>query len=183
MAANTSGFEGASKIKNSPSSMIFYIIAYIVVAFMAIVCLVPFLICAFNSWKWSGYNTVIYIAAITGVDQEIYEAAAIDGANIFQRIRHIMLPCIRPTVVTMLLLQIGRILRGDFEMFYQIVGSNGQLYDMTDVIDTYVFRSLTTNSNIGMTTAAAFYQSAVCFIVIIVVNAIVKKIDADYALF
>ena len=143
----------------------------------------PFLICAFNSWKWSGYNSVIYIAAITGVDQEIYEAAAIDGANIFQRIRHIMLPCIRPTVVTMLLLQIGRILRGDFEMFYQIVGSNGQLYDMTDVIDTYVFRSLTTNSNIGMTTAAAFYQSAVCFIVIIVVNAIVKKIDADYALF
>jgi len=143
----------------------------------------PFLICAFNAWKWSGYNSVIYIAAITGVDQEIYEAAAIDGANIFQRIRHIMLPCIRPTVITMLLLQVGRILRGDFEMFYQIVGNNGQLFDVTDVIDTYVFRSLMTNANIGMTTAAALYQSVVCFVVIVLVNAIVKRIDADYALF
>ena len=143
----------------------------------------PWLICAFNSWKWSGYNSVIYIAAITGVDQEIYEAAAIDGATIFQRIRHIMLPCIRPTVITMLLLQIGRILRGDFEMFYQIVGNNGQLFDATDVIDTYVFRSLMTTNNIGMTTAAALYQSVVCFVVILVVNAVVKHIDADYALF
>lgn len=143
----------------------------------------PWIICIFNSWKWCGYNSVIYIAAITGVDAEIYEAAAIDGANIFQRIKSITLPCIKPTIITMLLLQIGRILRGDFEMFYQIVGNNGQLYDATDVIDTYVFRSLMTNSNIGMTAAASFYQSVLCFIIILIVNAVVKRIDEDYALF
>lgn len=143
----------------------------------------PFVICAFNSWKWSGYNSVIYIAAITGVDTEIYEAAAIDGTTIFQRIRYITLPCIRSTVITMLLLQVGRILRGDFEMFYQIVGNNGQLYNATDVIDTYVFRSLLQNSNLGMTAAASFYQSVMCFAIIVIVNAIVKRIDADYALF
>jgi putative aldouronate transport system permease protein len=143
----------------------------------------PWIICLFNSWKWTGYNSVIYIAAITGVDSGIYEAAAIDGANMFQRIWNITLPSVRPTIITMLLLQVGRILRGDFEMFYQIVGNNGQLYNMTDVIDTYVFRSLLTSSNIGMTAAAAFYQSVLCFVIIMLVNTIVKHIDADYALF
>ena len=143
----------------------------------------PWIICLFNAWKWSGYNSVIYIAAITGVDTEIYEAAAIDGASIFKRIRYITLPSIKPTIITMLLLQVGRILRGDFEMFYQIVGNNGQLFDATDVIDTYVFRSLLQNSNIGMTAAASFYQSVLCFAIIMAVNGIVKRIDADYALF
>lgn len=143
----------------------------------------PFIICIFNSWKWTGYNSVIYIAAITGIDGEIGEAASIDGANIFQRIRYITLPSIRPTLVTMILLQVGRILRGDFEMFYQIIGLNGQLFNMTDVIDTYVFRSLVTNPDIGMTAAATFYQSVLCFVIIMVVNTVVKKIDEDYALF
>ena len=143
----------------------------------------PIIICCFNAWKWCGYNSVIYIAAITGVDSEIYEAAAVDGATIFQRIIHVTLPSIKGTVITMLLLQVGRILRGDFEMFYQIVGNNGQLYNATDVIDTYVFRSLLTSSNIGMSAAAAFYQSILCFIIIMIVNAVVKHIDEDYALF
>ncbi len=143
----------------------------------------PFIICFFNAWKWSGYNSIIYIAAITGVDAECYEAADIDGANIFQKIRCITFPAIKPTIITMFLLQIGRILRGDFEMFYQIVGNNGQLYNATDVIDTYVFRSLLTNANMGMTAAATFYQSALCFVIIIIVNKIVKKLEADYALF
>ena len=143
----------------------------------------PFIICAFNAWKWTGYNSVIYIAAITGIDGEINEAAAIDGATIFQRIRYITLPSIRPTLVTMILLQVGRILRGDFEMFYQIIGLNGQLYNANDVIDTYVFRSLVTNPDIGMTSAATFYQSVLCFAIIMIVNAIVKRIDEEYALF
>ncbi len=143
----------------------------------------PIIICVFNAWKWSGYNSVIYIAAITGIDTECYEAAQIDGANIFQRIRYITIPGIKPTIITMLLLNVGRILRGDFEMFYQIVGNNGQLFNATDVIDTYVFRSLTTSANLGMTAAATFYQSILCFIIIMVVNAIVKKIDKDMALF
>ena len=143
----------------------------------------PIIICVFNAWKWSGYNSVIYIAAITGIDTECYEAAQIDGANIFKRIRYITIPGIKPTIITMLLLNVGRILRGDFEMFYQIVGNNGQLFNATDVIDTYVFRSLTTSANLGMTAAATFYQSILCFVIIMVVNAIVKKIDKDMALF
>ena len=142
-----------------------------------------YIICCFNSWKWCGYNSVIYIAAIMGVDAEIYEAASIDGATIFQRIRFITIPCIRQTLVTMILLQVGRILRGDFEMLYQIVGNNGQLYEATDVIDTFVFRSLLTSANMGMPAAAAFYQSLLCFIIIMLVNTIVKRIDEDYALF
>ena len=143
----------------------------------------PFIICIFNSWKWTGYNSVIYIAAITGIDGAIEEAASIDGANIFQRIRYITLPSIKPTLITMILLQVGRILRGDFEMFYQIIGLNGQLFNMTDVIDTYVFRSLVTNPDIGMTAAATFYQSVLCFVIIMIVNTVVKRVDADYALF
>jgi putative aldouronate transport system permease protein len=143
----------------------------------------PWIICMFNSWKWSGYNSIIYIAAITSIDSERFEAAEIDGANIFQRIHYITFPSIKPTIITMLLLQVGGILRGDFQMFYQIIGRNGQLYNATDVIDTYVFRSLVSNANMGMTAAATFYQSFICFVIIVAVNAIVKKIDADYALF
>ncbi|MDR1231117.1 MAG: ABC transporter permease subunit [Spirochaetaceae bacterium] len=143
----------------------------------------PFIICVFNSWKWCGYNSIIYIASITGIDRDCFEAADIDGANIFQKIWHITLPSIRPAIITMLLLQVGRILRGDFEMFYQIVGNNGQLFNATDVIDTYVFRSLLTNANLGMTAAATLYQSVLCFAIIMIVNHMVKKIDADYALF
>jgi putative aldouronate transport system permease protein len=143
----------------------------------------PVIICVFNSWKWCGYNSVIYIAAITAIDPECFEAADIDGANIFQKIWHITFPSIRPTVIIMFLLQIGRILRGDFEMFYQIVGNNGQLFNATDVIDVYVFRSLLTSANLGMTAAATLYQSVLCFIIIITVNHVVKRIESDYALF
>jgi putative aldouronate transport system permease protein len=143
----------------------------------------PFIICAFNSWKWVGYNSIIYIAAITTIDPECFEAADIDGANVLQKIWNITLPSIRPTIIIILLLQVGRILRGDFEMFYQIVGNNGQLFNATDVIDTYVFRSLLNSVNIGMPAAAAFYQSVLCFVIIVTINHIVKKIEADYALF
>ena len=143
----------------------------------------PVIICIFNSWKWCGYNSVIYIAAITAIDPECYEAADIDGANIFHKVWYITFPSIRPTIIIMFLLQIGRILRGDFEMFYQIVGNNGQLFNATDVIDVYVFRSLMTSANLGMTAAATLYQSVLCFLIIIAVNNIVKKIESDYALF
>jgi putative aldouronate transport system permease protein len=143
----------------------------------------PFIICAFNSWKWCGYNSVIYIAAISTIDPQCYEAADIDGANIFHKVWYITFPSIRPTLITMLLLQVGRILRGDLEMFYQIVGNNGQLFNTTDVIDTFVFRSLITSANIGMTAAASMYQSVLCFLIIVTVNYIVKKVEAEYALF
>jgi putative aldouronate transport system permease protein len=141
------------------------------------------IICIFNSWKWAGYNSVIYIAAIMAIDGECYEAADIDGANVWQKIRRITLPLIKPTIIVMLLLNVGRIMRGDFQMFYQIVGNNGQLFSKTDVIDTFVFRSLVSSGDIGMTSAATFYQSVLCLIIILVVNTVVKKVEKDYALF
>lgn len=142
-----------------------------------------FVIAFFNSWKWVGYNSVIYIAAITSIDAECYEAADIDGANIFQKIKNITIPAITPTIIIILLLNVGRILRGDFQMFYQIVGNNGQLFNATDVIDTFVFRSLINSGDVGMTAAATFYQSILCFVIIMVVNALVKRSNEEYALF
>lgn len=141
------------------------------------------IICFFNSWKWVGYNSIVYIAAIAGVDMSCYEAADLDGSNMFQRIIYITLPSILPTIITIVILNIGRILRGDFQMFYQIIGNNGQLFNATDVIDTFVFRSLINNGDIGMTAAASLYQSVLCFTIILVVNQVVKKVNEDYALF
>jgi putative aldouronate transport system permease protein len=142
-----------------------------------------FIIAFFNSWKWVGYTSVIYIASITNIDAECFEAADIDGANIFQKIRYITIPSITPTIIIMLLLNVSKILRGDFQMFYQIVGNNGQLFNATDVIDTFVFRSLISSGDISMSSAATFYQSVLCFGIIIIVNGTVKKISPENALF
>ncbi len=141
------------------------------------------IICFFNSWKWVGYTSVIYIASIVSIDNECFEAAEIDGANIFQKIFYITIPSIMPTIFIMFLLNLGRILRGDFQMFYQIIGNNGQLFDATDVIDTFVFRSLITSGDIAMPAAATFYQSVLCFVTIMVVNGIIKRTRPENALF
>ena len=143
----------------------------------------PLILCVANLWKGVGYGSILYMAAIMGLPAEIYEAATIDGANIFQRIRRITLPLLAPTLATLLLLGVGSIFRSNFDMFYQTVGENGHLYAVTDVIDTFVFRSLLRSYDFGMSSAAAFYQSFLCFFTIMVVNTIVRKIDYDYALF
>ncbi|WP_369461526.1 ABC transporter permease subunit [Thermoclostridium stercorarium] len=137
----------------------------------------------FSAWKNVGYGTIIYLSAIMGIEQEMFDAAEIDGANLYQRIRHIMLPSLVPTMVMLLLLAVSNIFRGDFGLFYQLVGTNPLVYDATDIIDTYVFRSLMTSSDIGMAAAAGLYQSVMCFITILVVNKIVKSVHSDYALF
>ena len=126
---------------------------------------------------------VVYMAAVTGVDMQLHESAKIDGANIFQRIHYVTLPAIRPTIITMVLLDVSKIFRGNLDLFYQLIGKNGALYDSTDVIDTFVFRSLLETSDIGMTAAAGFYQSILCFVTIMVVNGVIRKINSDYALF
>jgi putative aldouronate transport system permease protein len=143
----------------------------------------PFIIPAFSIWKSAGYGSIIYLAAITSIDQECFEAADIDGANMFQKVWYITLPSIRPTMIILILLSMGTILRGNFEMFYQLIGNSGQIFNATDIIDTYVFRSLVSNGNISMTAAATFYQSIICFVIINVVNHVVRKIESDYALF
>ena len=143
----------------------------------------PIIITAFCAWKNVGYGTVLYLAAIMGIDQEIYEAAQIDGANIFQRIFKVTIPCLVPTLIILTLLSIGNIFRGDFQMFYQLVGNNGPLFNTTDVIDTFTFRSLIQSGEVGMSAAAGLYQSIFCFITIIITNKIVKSYDKDYSLF
>lgn len=142
-----------------------------------------FIIVGFNALKMVGYSMIVYLAAITGIDAGLYEAAEIDGANIFQRIRHITLPGLRPTMITLILLDVSKIFRGNLDLFYQLVGNNGRLFDTTDVIDTFVFRSLMQSSEVGMAAAAGLYQSVMCFATIMLVNMIVKKVNADYALF
>ena len=141
------------------------------------------IIVLFNAWKSVGYSMVVYLAAVTGVDMQLHESAKIDGANIFQRVRHVTFPAILPTVVTMVLLDVSKIFRGNLDLFYQLVGKNGALYDSTDVIDTFVFRSLLETSDIGMAASAGFYQSIICFVTIMLVNGIVKRVQSDYALF
>ena len=143
----------------------------------------PIIITAFCAWKNVGYGTVLYLAAIMGIDQEIYEAAQIDGANIFQRIFKVTIPCLVSTLIILTLLSIGNIFRGDFQMFYQLVGNNGPLFPITDVIDTFTFRSLIQSGEVGMSAAAGLYQSIFCFITIIITNKIVKSYDKDYSLF
>jgi ABC-type polysaccharide transport system, permease component len=142
-----------------------------------------YIIVFFHVWKGLGYGTVIYLAAIMSISDEYHEAAKIDGANIFQRVRHIIMPMLVPTFILLILLSLGGILKGQFDLFYQIIGNNGMLYNSTDIIDTYVYRSLAVNFDIGMGTAAGLYQSFFGFVLIITVNFIIRKVRSDYALF
>lgn len=134
-------------------------------------------------WKGVGYGSIIYVSAITGISDELYEAADLDGANFWQEIIHITIPSIRPTIVILTLMSLGSIMKGNFDLFYQLVGESGQLMETTEIIDTYVWRSLRTNVQIGMGSAAGLYQSFVGMILVVTVNTIVKKIEPDYALF
>lgn len=143
----------------------------------------PYILVLVSAWKGLGYGTVMYLAAITGIDTEMYEAAEIDGANIFQRIMKVTIPNIYPTIIILVLLAVGNIFRGDFGMFYNMVGNNGLLFSSTDVIDTFVFRSLITSNDIGMSAAAGVFQSVLGFATIMTVNYAVRKYDKDRALF
>ncbi|WP_151733234.1 ABC transporter permease [Paenibacillus tengchongensis] len=143
----------------------------------------PYILVLVSAWKGLGYGTVMYLAAITSIDTEMYEAAEIDGANIFQRIRKVTIPNLYPTIIILVLLAVGNIFRGDFGMFYNMIGNNGLLFSATDVIDTFVFRSLITSNEIGMSAAAGLFQSVLGFVTIVTVNYAVRKYDKDRALF
>jgi putative aldouronate transport system permease protein len=143
----------------------------------------PIFLVIVRLWKQTGYGTIIYLASITGMDQEMLEAAEIDGANIWQRIWHITIAYLRPTMVIMILLAVGQIFRGDFGMFYQITGRSQLLIEATDIIDTFVYRSMVNSPNMGMAAAAGLYQSVLCFITVVLANFAVKKIEPDYTLF
>lgn len=143
----------------------------------------PWILMFFNLWKNIGYGSVMYLAALMGIDTSIYEAAQIDGANVFQRIRYVTIPMIMPTTIILLLLSIGGIFRGNFDMFYNLTGNNGLLYNYTDVIDTLSFRALISSNNFGMAAAIGLFQSVLCFITVLAVNKMVARYDKDYSLF
>ena len=143
----------------------------------------PFIIVAVQVWKGLGYGSVVYMAAILGIDESIYEAAYVDGASNWKRIRYITLPLLKPTAIMLIMLALGGIIRGSFDLFYQLIRNNGLLLETTDIIDTYVYSSLAVDFNMGRGAAAGLYQSVFGFILVMTVNKIVKKISPENALF
>ena len=143
----------------------------------------PYIIVFANLWKNVGYSTVLYLAAITGIDQTQYEAAAIDGASKWQQILHVTLPNLRTMIAILFILNVGKIFNADFGLFWNVPMQNGALFSVTQVIDTYIYRVLMNTGNIGQSTAAGLLQNIVGFICIIGANAVVKKIDSDSTLF
>jgi putative aldouronate transport system permease protein len=143
----------------------------------------PFILVLVNAWKYIGYSSVIYLAAMAGINQEYYEAARIDGANRWKQMTRITLPLIRPVIIVMTLLLIGRIFYADFGLFYQVTMNTGILLPTTNVIDTYVYRALIQTGDIGMSSAAGLFQSVIGFLLVFSVNLLIRKFDRENALF
>ena len=143
----------------------------------------PVILTIANLWKSTGYGCIIYLAGITGINEEYYDAAKIDGATRFQQMTRITIPLLVPLISILTLLSIGRIFYADFGMFYYLPRQSGVLYSTTDVIDTYVFRSLRTLGDVGMASAAGLYQSVVGFILVLLSNLVVKRVNPDNSLF
>ena len=130
-----------------------------------------------------GYNSILYYSTLIGIDKSYYEAASVDGAGVWAQIRYITLPALRPTIITLVLLAVGRICYSDFGLFYQVTMNSGLLYETTQTIDTYVYRGLLELNDIGRSTAAGFLQSILGFICVFTANTVVSKIDKDSSLF
>ncbi len=143
----------------------------------------PFILVFFQLWKYTGYNIVVYLAAITGIDPEYYEAASIDGASKWQQIWHITVPMLQTLMIILTLLAVGRIFNADFGLFYNVPRNSGTLQPATQVIDTYVYTALRNTSDIGMASAAGTYQAVVGCITVFTANMIVRKINKESALF
>ena len=144
----------------------------------------PFILVFMSTWKSMGYNMVVYLASITGIDTSLYEAAILDGATKWQQAKYITIPAIRPMIIMMFILNIGHIFYSDFGLFYQVTQHLPQpLNDVASTFDTYIFMALQTgNSKIGQTAAAGLFQSVCCCITVLITNAIVSKIDPDSAI-
>lgn len=143
----------------------------------------PIIIIVFEVWKTVGYSTVMYMGALTGIPNDYYEAALVDGATKWQQIRHITIPCLRTMMLVLVTLAIGRIFFSDFGLFYQLPRNSGSLFPVTNVIDTYIYRALKETGDIGMSAAANLYQSVVGFLMVLGVNFIIRKVDKESALF
>lgn len=143
----------------------------------------PYILTLVYLWKSTGYAMVIYLSTIVGISQDYFEAALIDGASKWQQIRHITLPLLKPSVITMFVLLVGRIFYSDFGLFYQVTRNSGTLYSVTRTIDVYVYNALMRNSDFGMSSAASVYQSFVGFALILLANGFVRKVSPENSLF
>lgn len=143
----------------------------------------PFIIIFCQMWQSTGYGSVVYFASICGIDSSMVEAAEVDGANNWQRIRYIILPSLKPTFVILLLFALGGIMRGNFGLFWNLVGNNSQLFATTDIIETSVYRMMMSQNNFATSSAVGLYQSVFGFALVMLSNWLVKRIDPDYALF
>ena len=142
----------------------------------------PFILVFVNTWKNAGYASVIYLATILGFDDSVYEAAQLDGVSPWQKIRYITIPLLKPTIITLTMLNVGRIFYSDFGLFYQVPQNSGAILNVTNVLDTYVYRGLLELGDVSMSSAAGLYQAVVGFFVIMAANALVRKISPDDAI-
>jgi len=142
----------------------------------------PFLLPIINTWKNAGYTTVIYLAALAGINPEYYEAIASDGGGKWVQMRYISIPFLQPLIIILSVLAVGRIFNSDFGLFYQVPLQSGSLFPVTNVIDTYVYRALTQTNDIAMASAAGFYQSAVGFVLVLATNLVIRRINPERAL-
>ncbi|SCP98533.1 ABC transporter permease subunit [Anaerobium acetethylicum] len=143
----------------------------------------PFILVFVNTWKGLGYSSIIFMSSIISIDRNLYEASYVDGCGRWQQIKHITLPLLKPTIITLVLIQVGRIFYSDFGLFYQVPMDSGTLFSVTQTIDTYVYRSLMKTNNISMASAASAFQSVVGFTIIMIFNGIVRKVNKEDALF
>ncbi|QEO14216.1 sugar ABC transporter permease [Agromyces intestinalis] len=143
----------------------------------------PIIIILVHLWQSTGYGSIVYFAAIMGIDRGLFEAAAIDGASAWQRIRYVILPSLKPTFVILLLFSMGGIMHGNFGLFWNLVGNNAALFQTTDIIETSVYRMVLSQNNFTTSTAVGLYQSLFGFALVMLANWIVRRINKDYALF
>ena len=132
-------------------------------------------------WKSGGFGTIVYLAAIAGIDQELYEAAQIDGAGRWRQLWHITLSSLRSTIVVLLIFRVGEMMYAGFDQIFAI--SNYLVVSVADIIDTYVYRALMELNNIGMSSAASVFQAVLGFLLVVLSNAFVRVVDNDNALF
>lgn len=143
----------------------------------------PFILVFIQLWRTVGYTTIMYYATLVGIDSSYYEAAVLDGASTWQQIRFITLPCLKTTIITLTIMNLGRMFYSDFGLFYQVPMNNGLLFNATNTLDTYVYRGLLELNDIGRSSAACFLQSVLGFILVYAANAITRKVDSDSAVF
>ncbi len=143
----------------------------------------PYLLTLCNVWKNTGYSTVLYLSAITGIDRAQYEAASVDGASKWQQVLHVTLPHLKPMIVILLIMNVGKIFNADFGLFWSVPMNSAPLFPATQVVDTYVYRAYKSTNNVGMSTAAGFLQNLVGFVCIMIANTVVRRLDEESSLF